>query len=283
MTNGSQPPLAPELASAFERALNREIAASTAASDLLAELDGESFAIDVRGIGVRLVLRATRERVAVEVARAADPHVAGQVSRAADVRTQRLAPETRKTPSLGLASHIPVLGRSRERGVESARPPTERVGGVGPAPAERGGEPTALTGARVPSATLSASVFDLLRLARASDLATLRGTDAEITGSPEVAERFAKLLKLARPDLEEHAARWIGDVPAHALGEAARGAAAWLGRAAKALRADASEFLQEESRALPAALEAQAFYTDVERLRDDVERAAARLARIERR
>jgi ubiquinone biosynthesis protein UbiJ len=33
---------------------------------------------------------------------------------------------------------------------------------------------------------------------------------------------------------------------------------------------------------LPAALEAQAFYADVERLRDDVERAAARLARLER-
>jgi ubiquinone biosynthesis protein UbiJ len=33
---------------------------------------------------------------------------------------------------------------------------------------------------------------------------------------------------------------------------------------------------------LPAPLEAQAFYADVERLRDDVERAAARLARLER-
>jgi ubiquinone biosynthesis protein UbiJ len=133
------------------------------------------------------------------------------------------------------------------------------------------------------TATLSASLFDLLRLARASDLSTLRGTGAEITGSPEVAERFAKLLRLARPDLEEYASRWIGDVPAHALGEAARVARAWLERAARTLRADAAEFLQEESRALPAALEAQAFYADVERLRDDVERAAARLARIERR
>ena len=44
-----------------------------------------------------------------------------------------------------------------------------------------------------------------------------------------------------------------------------------------------AEFLQEESRAMPAALEADAFYSDVERLRDDVERTAARLARLERR
>jgi ubiquinone biosynthesis protein UbiJ len=34
---------------------------------------------------------------------------------------------------------------------------------------------------------------------------------------------------------------------------------------------------------MPARLEAQAFYGDVEKLRDDVERAAARLARLERR
>ena len=211
MTNGPQPRLARELATLLERALNREIAESTAATDLLAELDGESLGVDVRGLGVRCVLRASGDRVAVEAASA---------------------------------------GGARASGA---------------------------------SATLSASPFDLLRLARAADVSTLRGTGAEITGSPEVAERFAKLLKLARPDLEEHAARWIGDVAAHALGEAARGASAWLERAARALRADAAEFLQEESRALPAALEAQAFYADVEKLRDDVERAAARLARIERR
>ena len=46
---------------------------------------------------------------------------------------------------------------------------------------------------------------------------------------------------------------------------------------------NAAEFLQEERRVLPAALEARAFYADVERLRDDVERAAARLTQLEQR
>jgi ubiquinone biosynthesis accessory factor UbiJ len=212
MTSGTQLPLARELAAMLERALNREIAESTPARDLVADLDGESFAIDVRGLGATCVLRATDGRVTVE---------------------PRWPPAT-----------------------EAARPPT---------------------------ATLSATPIDLLRLARSADLSTLRGTLAEIKGSPEVAERFAKLLKLARPDLEEYASRWLGDVPAHALGEAARAAGAWLERAANALRANTAEFLQEESRALPATLEVQAFYSDVERLRDGVERAAARLARLERR
>jgi ubiquinone biosynthesis protein UbiJ len=58
---------------------------------------------------------------------------------------------------------------------------------------------------------------------------------------------------------------------------------AWLRRAGDALRMNTAEYLQEESRAMPAPLEASAFYSDVERLRDDVERAAARLARLERR
>jgi ubiquinone biosynthesis protein UbiJ len=202
-------PFARDIAALLERGLNREIAASTAASDIAVELEGRSFAIDVAGLPARCVLRCAAGRIAVE------------------------------TPAGGNA------------------------------------------GARAASATLRGTPLDLLRLLRAADVASLQGTGAQISGSPEIAERFAKLLKLARPDLEEVVARWLGDVPAHALGRAARGAADWLRRAADALRMNTAEFLQEESRALPAALEAQAFYTDVERLRDDVERAAARLARLE--
>jgi ubiquinone biosynthesis protein UbiJ len=217
MTNSSlepqELPFAREISALLERGLNREIEASTAASDIMAELEGRSFAIDVAGLPARCVLRCAAGHVAVEASVAASAGVA--------------------------------------RAPQAA------------------------------SATLRGTPLDLLRLLRAADIASLRGTGAQISGSPEIAERFAKLLKLARPDLEEIVARWLGDVPAHALGRAARGAASWLGRAAEALRMNTAEFLQEESRALPAALEAQAFYADVERLRDGVERAAARLARLE--
>jgi ubiquinone biosynthesis accessory factor UbiJ len=132
------------------------------------------------------------------------------------------------------------------------------------------------------TATLRATPLDLVRLVRADGVSGVKRTRAEISGDLEVAERYARLLKLARPDLEEEAAKWLGDVPAHALGEAARGLGAWLVRAGAALRMNAAEYLQEESRAMPAPLEAQAYYADVERLRDGVERAAARLARLER-
>jgi len=132
------------------------------------------------------------------------------------------------------------------------------------------------------TATLRATPFDLLRLLRAEGVSGVKRTRADLSGDLEVAERYARMLKLARPDLEGEVAKWLGDVPAHALGEAVRGMGAWLARAGAALRMNTAEYLQEESRAVPAPLEAQAFYADVERLRDDVERAAARLARLER-
>ena len=131
--------------------------------------------------------------------------------------------------------------------------------------------------------TLRATPLDLLKLVNAEGVSGMKRTHADLKGDLQIAERYAQLLKLARPDLEGELAKWVGDVPAHALGEAARGAAAWLKRAAGALRMNTAEYLQEESRVVPAPLEAQAFYGDVEKLRDDVERAAARLAHLERR
>jgi ubiquinone biosynthesis protein UbiJ len=139
------------------------------------------------------------------------------------------------------------------------------------------------TDATAATATLRATPLDLVKLTGAQSASAVKRTQASLTGDLQVAERYAELLKLARPDLEGEAAKWLGDVPAHALGTALRGATAWLARAGAALRMNTAEYLQEESRAVPAPLEAQAFYADVEKLRDDVERAAARLSLLERR
>lgn len=202
--SGAALPLPPGLLAFIERQLNRLVAESTAAAELLERLQGSSFAVHVEGLGLTAVLHADGEHLRVD---------------------------------------------------------TDTAGAT---------------------ASLQATPLDLLRLMNAEGVTDVKRTRAELRGDLQIAERFSQLLKLARPDLEGEVARWIGGVPAHALGEAARGAGAWLKRAATALRANTAEYLQEESRSLPAALEAQAFYSDVERLRDDVERAAARLARLTR-
>ncbi len=190
----------------LQRTLNHYVGESTAARDLLAELEGSSLAVEVAGLGIQCVLAARGDAIIV---------------------------------------------------------------------AETVAEP--------PSARLRAAPLDLLKLMRSAGPGGMRATHAEVTGDLHVAETFATLLKLARPDLEEELSHWVGDVAARELGLAAAGAVAWLERAGAALEMNAAEFLQDERRALPAALEAQAFYADVERLRDDVERAAARLKQLEQR
>lgn len=147
-----------------------------------------------------------------------------------------------------------------------------------------GGLAIAPGAAATAAARLRAAPLDLLRLARGTaDAAALRKSHAEITGDPHVAESYAKLLALARPDLEEVLAGFVGDALAYEIGGAATGGIRWVARAARSLESSTVEYLQNGNRALPAPLEAQAFYDDVERLRDAVERAAARLALLEQR
>jgi ubiquinone biosynthesis protein UbiJ len=124
--------------------------------------------------------------------------------------------------------------------------------------------------------------LDLVRLARTQEAGRIRETRVRVSGEVRTAEKFAELLKLAAPDLEEELAGWIGDVPAHAFAEAARRGGAWMLAAVRALRDDTAEYLKEERRVLAGPYEAEEFYAGVDRLRDDVERAAARLERLAR-
>ena len=61
------------------------------------------------------------------------------------------------------------------------------------------------------TATLRATPLDLLRLVNAEGVSGVKRTHAELKGDLQVAERYAQLLKLARPDLEEEAAKWLGE------------------------------------------------------------------------
>jgi ubiquinone biosynthesis protein UbiJ len=134
--------------------------------------------------------------------------------------------------------------------------------------------------AEMPTAKLVAAPLDLLKHLRAGKLELPQDG---VSGDREVAAKFLLLLKLARPDFEEQLSRWIGDLLAREMGRAAEDVRAWLERAVTALSKDTAEFLTEERRVLPGPLEARAFYGDVEKLRGDVERAAARLDELERR
>lgn len=110
----------------------------------------------------------------------------------------------------------------------------------------------------------------------------LRQGAAEVSGDPSIAQDFRRLLDLVRPDWEEELSRIFGDLIAHQLGNLARGVLDWGRRAADTLARDSGEFLTEESRQIPTRFEIEEFLDEVDRLRDDVERCAARLERIEK-
>jgi ubiquinone biosynthesis protein UbiJ len=125
--------------------------------------------------------------------------------------------------------------------------------------------------------------IDLLKLARSANLSDLRDSGCTLSGDISVAEQFADLLRLAIPEPEALLADWIGDMPAHALGQAARGLAGWGGRARNAFEQNLAEYLQEEKPTLiPPAL-AKEFSREVDRIRDDVARAERRIELLERR
>ncbi|AMN48347.1 hypothetical protein ACG33_14830 [Steroidobacter denitrificans] len=131
-------------------------------------------------------------------------------------------------------------------------------------------------------ASLSGSPLSFLRLMGQAPEGAVRTGSIQINGDAEVAQTFSELLRQARPDLEEELARYIGDVAAHQIGNAARSTLDFVQRSGRTLAQNVTEFLQEEGRDAPNRTEADELMTGVDRLRDDVDRLAARLDQLER-
>lgn len=132
-----------------------------------------------------------------------------------------------------------------------------------------------------PDVIIEGSLITLARMAGSSGESAIRDGSLSLTGDAETASRFQQLLKLAQPDIEEELAGVVGDVAAHQLGEFARGLGRWGRDAKKTMGANIREYLQEESRDAPSRYEVERFSSDVNTLRDDVERIEARLNRLQ--
>lgn len=109
---------------------------------------------------------------------------------------------------------------------------------------------------------------------------TARAGELQISGNIELGQRFQRILRGLYIDWEDHASRLVGDVLAHRLGRAARGARAWQAQTARTLGMDMTEYLQEESRVLPTRREVEAFLNAVDGLRAAAERLEQRVARL---
>jgi ubiquinone biosynthesis protein UbiJ len=132
-----------------------------------------------------------------------------------------------------------------------------------------------------PDVVVSGSLLSLARLAGPDGDRAIRDGAVELTGDAELAQQFQKMLRYGRPDFEEQLSGVVGDVVAHSIGDFARSVGRWGKDARSTLRQNVSEYLQEESRAVPSRYEADEFRKRIESLRDDVARFEVRLKRLE--
>jgi ubiquinone biosynthesis protein UbiJ len=131
-------------------------------------------------------------------------------------------------------------------------------------------------------ASLSGSPLGFLNLAAQQSATSVSGSSVRIEGDAEVAQGFSELLKQARPDIEEELSRVIGDLAAHQIGNSVRSMLSFGRRVGDTFLQNVGEYLSEEGRDVPSRTEAEEFNRDVDTLRDDVERFAARLGNLER-
>lgn len=125
----------------------------------------------------------------------------------------------------------------------------------------------------------SAMAFMRLNFASNSGKAMLEN-DVRILGDTQLGEKFSQLLREADIDWEEWLSRAVGDILAHQAGQLGRSSLGWLQDSNTAMRMNMSEYLQEESRIVPAQAEVSYYMDEVDRLRLDTDRLEARITRM---
>ncbi|HED17051.1 MAG TPA: hypothetical protein ENI64_09610 [Gammaproteobacteria bacterium] len=131
---------------------------------------------------------------------------------------------------------------------------------------------------REPDAWLIGGVASWIHIGMGGDSveSMLRG-DIEMRGDHELGHQLKQFLDGLNLDWEELLAPYLGDVIAHSAGRMLHSSASWFAGTGANLARDMGEYLKEEAHLSPATFELQVFIRDVDRVRDDVERMAARI------
>ena len=136
--------------------------------------------------------------------------------------------------------------------------------------------------ADTPDLSITATPGALLAMAAERGGFELPAGRIDISGDADLARRIQKLVAALDPDWDRPFSRFFGEVAGHQIAKGLRGALSWGRETAKAMLLNSTEYLREESRDLVAPGELAEFTDDVDRIRDDVERLEARIARVAR-
>lgn len=131
-------------------------------------------------------------------------------------------------------------------------------------------------------ATIHGSPMALMRLSTSENSgASMLESDVEIDGDMRVAEQFSAILKEVDFDWEELLSKLVGDTVAHQAGQVVRSGTEWFSQSIEAMKLNTSEYLSEESKATPAEAELEYYMDQVDDLRMDSDRLAARVKNIQ--
>ncbi|MHB1950738.1 MAG: ubiquinone biosynthesis accessory factor UbiJ [Acidiferrobacteraceae bacterium] len=110
-----------------------------------------------------------------------------------------------------------------------------------------------------------------------ADLGSYRRAGIEFEGDLELARALRRTVASFTFDWEELLSRAVGSLMAHRIGNGVRACAAAMAAAHDSAARNAAEQLQYGLALLPARAEVEAFLRDVDHLRSDVDRLAARV------
>ena len=121
------------------------------------------------------------------------------------------------------------------------------------------------------------SPFLLPRLAAHDEAAFL---EIEMQGDMELAQDISFLARNLTWDVEEDLSRAVGDIAAHRIVAAARGAREWGRDASLRVAQGAAEYWTEESHIIATRVKVDSFVSEVAELRDAVERLGKRVEKL---
>ena len=132
-----------------------------------------------------------------------------------------------------------------------------------------------------PDTTLRGSPISLFKMGMVSNAANmlLKG-EVEISGDTRLGHQFKNVFSQMDIDWSEPLAKLVGDTAAYQIQQAGKQVGRWGKDTARSVSSSFSEYLQEESRDVVTETELEMFNDAVDKLRNDVDRLAAKLQQL---
>lgn len=135
-----------------------------------------------------------------------------------------------------------------------------------------------------PDAVIAGPFFTVMRnIAKDTSTGQWLASGIELQGDTDLIQQVSTILAEQDFDIEEPLSGLIGDVAAHQLTRATRGAFSFLKKAGRTLLEESGNLLGSDGKALIEREEADRFYNDIDDLRADYDRLEARWNRLEQR